>query len=91
MESADKTAKHLEMVAVKAGNHTHMVVDIDLFVSQIDCLFQWEFMNCFQMILHCLHGVVACQIGHLDKPYSLSSVEICSWTCSVNNDGGKLL
>jgi len=29
MGSADKTVERLEMVAVKAGNHTHVAVDID--------------------------------------------------------------
>jgi len=60
MESADKTAERLEMAAVKAGNYTHVAVDIDWFVSQMECLCQWQFVNCFPMILNCLHGVVAC-------------------------------
>ena len=45
----------------------------------------------FSMILSCLHGVVVCQIGHLDESRSLSSVEIRLSSCSVINDGGKLL
>jgi hypothetical protein len=91
MESADKTAEHLEMVAVEADNHTDVAVDIDWSVPRIDCLCEWHFVNCFQMILNCLHGIVACQMGHLDKPCSLSLVEIRSSTCFVNKDGGKLL
>jgi len=74
MESADKTAERLEMVAMKAGNHTHVAVDIDWFVSQIDCLCQWQFVNCFPMILNCLHGVVAYQIGHLDESCFISKM-----------------
>jgi hypothetical protein len=79
------------MVAVKAGNNTHVAVDIEWIVSQMDCLCEWQFMNCFLMIQNCLYGVVACHIGHLDEPFQLSSVEICSSTCSVNKDGGKQL
>jgi len=45
MESADETAERLEMAAVKAGNHTHVAVDFDWFVSQMDCLCQWQFVN----------------------------------------------
>jgi hypothetical protein len=33
MENGDKTAERLEMAAVKEGNHTHGVVDIDWPVS----------------------------------------------------------
>jgi len=91
MDSGDKTAERLEMAAVKAGNHTHVAVDINWIVSQIDSLCQWQFVNCFRMILNCLNGVDACQIGHLEEPYLLSSVEIRSSTWSVNKDGCKLL
>jgi len=91
MESSDKTVEPLEIAAVKAGYHTHVAVDIDWFVSQIDCLCQWQFVNSSPMILNCLHGIVASQIGHLDEPYSPSSVQIYWSTCSVNNDGCKLL
>jgi hypothetical protein len=81
----------MEMVAVKAGNDTHVAVDIDWFVSEIDCLCQWQFVNCFPMIQNCLQGVVLSKIGHMNEPCSPSSVDICVLTCSVNNDGGKLL
>jgi len=33
MENGDKTAEHLEMAAVKEGNHTYAAVDIDWHVS----------------------------------------------------------
>jgi len=79
------------MAAVKVGNHTHMAVKIDWFLSQMDCLGQWQFMNYFPMILNCLHSIFVCQIGHLDEPCLLSLVEIRLLTCSVNKDGGKLL
>jgi len=52
MESADKPAEHLDTFAVKVGNHTHVAVDIDWVVSQINCLCQWQFVNCFPMILN---------------------------------------
>jgi hypothetical protein len=91
MESADEIVERPEMAAVKAGNHTNVAVDLDWCVSQIDCLCQWQFVNCFPMILNCLQGIVECQIGQRDKPCSLSSVEINSSTCSVNIDGGQLL
>jgi len=89
MESADKTAEHWEMAAVKKGNHTHAAVDIEWFVSQIDCLCQ--FVNYVPMVLNCLHGFVACRIGHPVEPYLLSSMDIHSSTCSVNKDGGNPL
>jgi hypothetical protein len=38
MENGNKTVERLEMAAVKEGNHTHVAVDIDWRVSQIDCL-----------------------------------------------------
>jgi hypothetical protein len=89
MESADKTVERLEMAPGKAGKHIHVAVDIDWFLSQIDYLCQWQFVNSFLMILNCLHSVDACQIGHLVKPCSPSSVVIRWLTCSVNKDGGK--
>jgi hypothetical protein len=91
MECADKTAEHMEMVAVKAGNHTHVADDIDWFPSKINCHCHWQFMNNFPTILNCLQGVILSQIGHPDKLYSLSSEEIRSLPCSVTNDCGKLL
>jgi len=90
MENVDKSAEYLELAAVKAGNHTHATDDIDWFVSQVDFLFQLQFVYYLPMILNCLHGVVACQIGHLVEPYLLSSGEIHSSTCSVNKDGQLL-
>ena len=90
MENVDKPVKCLGMSAVKAGNHIHASDDIDCFVSQIDCLCQSQFMTHFLMILNYLQSAVACQIGQLLEPYSLSSVEIRSSTCSVNTDCGKL-
>jgi len=91
MESADKNAEHLEMVAVKTGNDTYVAVDIDWFVSQIHCHCQGQFMSCLPIILNCLHSVVACQIRHLDEPCSPSLAVIHSSTYSINNNGGKLL
>ena len=37
METGDKTVERLEMAAVKEGNRTHAVDDINSCVSQIDC------------------------------------------------------
>jgi len=69
MESANISAERLEMAAVQAGNHTHAADDIDWFVSQIDCLCQWQFLNYLpMMILNCLQGIVVCQIGHPEEP-----------------------
>jgi len=84
-------AECLEIGAIKLGNHTHAANDIDWVVSILTCRCHWQFVNYFPMILNCLHGVVACQIGHPVEPYMLSSVHIRSSTCSVNKDGGKLL
>ena len=91
MENVDNTAAPLEMAAVKAGNHTHTADDINWYVSQINCLYQWQFMNYFQMILNRLHGIVPNHIALQVEPHWLSPVEIRSSTCSINKDGGKLL
>jgi hypothetical protein len=45
MDSADKPVAHLEMDAVKTSNHTHLAVEIHLFVSQFDRLCQWQCVN----------------------------------------------
>jgi len=91
MENGDKTEKRLEMAAVKAGNHTHVAVDMDWRVSQIDCLCRWQVIYHELVIPKCCHGAVASQICHLVAEYSLSLVAIFSSTCLVNKDGGKLL
>ena len=64
MGCADKTAVCQEMAAVKVGNHTHAADVIGWFVSHIDCLCQWQLVNCFPMILNSRLGVVMCHIGH---------------------------
>jgi len=89
MVSGGKTAECLEIAAVKVGNHTNAAVDVDWCVSQIGG--QCRFVKYIPMVLNCLQVIFVCQIEHLMQPYSLSSVEIRSWTCCVNKDGGKLL
>jgi hypothetical protein len=64
MVSADNTTKHQEMAAVKVGNHAHAVDDVDWFVSQIDCLCQWQFIYDIPLILNLFHALVVSQIGH---------------------------
>ena len=71
------------MAAVKEGNRTLAVEDIHWCVSQVDCLCKSHVMNYYPVILICRHRIVASQIGHSVGPYSLSSVEILSSTCSV--------
>jgi len=83
METGDKTAERLEMTAVKEGNCTLAADDIDWCVSQIDCLCELHVVNCYPVIVNCRHCIAAGQIGHQVEPYSLSSVEIPSLTCSV--------
>jgi len=83
METGDKTAERLEMAAEREGNRTLAVDDIDWCFSQIDCLCKWHVMNLYPVILNCRHSIVAGPIGHQVEPYSLSSVEILSSTCSV--------
>jgi len=91
METGDKNAERLEMAVVKEGSRTLAADDIDWCVSQIDCLCERHVVNFYLVILNCCHRVVASQIGHPVEPYSLSSVEILSSTCSLNKDSGKLL
>ena len=83
METGDTTAERPEMPAVKTGNHTLVADDIDQGVSQIDCLCLWQFLNHYPRNLNCHHGLVASHMSHPVEPYSLSSVEICSWTCTL--------
>ena len=45
MENCDKTAEHLEMAAVKVGNHTNAMEDFDRRRSQIDCLYWRQVVN----------------------------------------------
>jgi hypothetical protein len=91
MENGDKNAERLEMAAAKEGNHTHVAVDIDWCVPQIDCLCQWQVVYHYPEILNCHHGADASHIGHPVEPYSLTLVEIPSLTWSVNKHGGNLL
>ena len=91
MESAVETAEPLEMAAVKVGNNRNMADDTELHVSWIHSCLQGQFIKYFPMIQICLNGIVPCQIGFPEKPYSLSLVEIESLTCSVNQVGSKLL
>ena len=83
METGDKTAERLEMAAVKEGNRTIVADDIDWCVFQVDCLCEWDVMNFYLVILNYRHPIVASPKGHQVEPYSLSSVEILSSTCSV--------
>jgi hypothetical protein len=64
------------MAAVKEGNHTNAVVDMDWHVSQIDSLCRWEVVYHFLMILNCCYGAVASEIRHPVDSYSLFLVEI---------------
>jgi hypothetical protein len=41
METGDKYAERLEMAAVKEGNRTLAVNNINLSISQIYCLWEW--------------------------------------------------
>jgi len=54
----NKTVKCLEMAAVKEGNLTHVVDDINWRVSQIDCICQWQLVNHYLTIKNCLHVTV---------------------------------
>jgi len=83
METADKTVECLEMAAGKEGNRTLAADDIDWCVSQIDCLSEWHVVNFNPVILNCCHRVVASQIANQVEPYSLSSLQILSSTCSL--------
>jgi hypothetical protein len=62
--NGDKTAERLEMAAVKEGNHTHAAVDIDWHASQMECLYRWQFVHHYPVILNCRHGDVGSHIGH---------------------------
>jgi len=79
------------MTSVKESNNTHAADDIEWHVSQINYLYQWQFVNHDPRILNRRHGAVAIKIGHLVEPVSLSSVGISSSPWSVNKDSGKQL
>jgi len=47
METGDKTAERLEMAGVKEGIRTLAADDIDVNVSQIDCLCERHAVNLY--------------------------------------------
>jgi hypothetical protein len=79
------------MAAVKVGNHTPGAVNIDCRASQINCLWRWQVVYHYPVILNGCHGAVANHIDHPMEPYSLSLVEIPSSTWFENKDGGKVI
>jgi hypothetical protein len=83
MQTGDNTTGRREIAYVKEGNCTPVADDIDWYVSQFDCFSKWNVVNCYLVILNRRHQIVASQIGHQVKPYSLSMLEILSSTCSV--------
>jgi hypothetical protein len=90
MEPGGRTGEPLEMVAVKAGNYTlvlvvEVVVDkIDSRIAQIECLCLVYFQHDFLTLPHCLLGVVVSHTSHWLEPYWLSSAEIHFSTSYVN-------
>jgi uncharacterized protein YycO len=52
MENSHNTVEHKEMAAVKKSYQTDTADHIDWCVSQIDCVYQWQFVNHFPMILN---------------------------------------
>jgi len=56
MENVEKPAEHLQITAVKEGNHTHAADDINQCVSQIKCLCQWQLVNHYPRILNYHHS-----------------------------------
>lgn len=90
MESAEKTAEHLDIVAVRAGNNTHAADISNWFVSQIHWRGKCQVMNYFPMIPNCFYRIVACLISNMEEPCWLNSVEFLLLTCYVNNDDTKL-
>jgi hypothetical protein len=63
MENGDETAEHLEMAAVKEGNHTHAAIDIDWRASQIDCLCPWQVMYHYPVILNCVTALLRAKLA----------------------------
>ena len=45
MANSCNAVEHLEMAAVKVGNHTHAMDAIDWCVSEMDCLCIWQLVN----------------------------------------------
>jgi len=86
MENRSKTAKLLEIFAMREGNNTHAGVDIDWSVSQIDGHCKCQLVNYYPRMLNCHHSIVASDIGHLLEPCLLTSVEIHLSSFSVNED-----
>lgn len=68
METGDKPVKYLGMAAGKEGNHTHGADDINQWISHIDCLGLWQFVNNSLRISNCCHSIVLTQTGHPVKP-----------------------
>jgi len=81
MGQGGRTGEHLEMVAVKAGNYTPVVDEIDSGVAQIECLCFVYFQHYYLMFPHCPLGVVVIETGHPVEPYWLASVETVRRHC----------
>jgi hypothetical protein len=84
-------AEHLEMAAVKEGNHTNVADAIDWDVSLIAWHLQSQFVNHYTRMLNFHPDAVASGIGYPVQTYSQYSVEIPLSIFSVNKDGGNIL
>jgi len=77
MQNSDKAVELLEMAAVKTGNHTLAVDDINWCVPQINCHCQWQFMSHCPSILNCHQGIMASQIANaVDRGFPVAAVMI---------------
>jgi len=87
MEPGGRTGERLEMVPVKAGNYTLVVVvvdEIDSGIARIECVGSVCFPHYYLMLPHCHLGIVVSQTALWLEPYWLSSVEIHSSRSYVN-------
>ena len=72
------------MVAVKVGNYTQVVDEINSGVLGIEFLCLVYFRHYYLMLPHCPLGIVVSQTTHQLEPYCLSLVEIGLLTLYVN-------
>jgi hypothetical protein len=68
--------ERLEMAAVKAGNSTLVVAEVESGVARIDFLCFLYFQHYYLMLPHCHLGIVVHQSSHPVEPYWLWSVEM---------------
>jgi len=66
----------MDLSAVKEDYNTMVTNEIDCRVTEMNCIYQWDFEHYYMAILTGWPGVDGIQRGHPAEKYWLSSVEV---------------